>query len=242
MGYEDIVFLKRAIREVILSRDPNNIQMLKCFTLENSLQGLCLLLKKALASSSSGQNVDQSFIVTTTVLDKNTGELLSETDGMFDFSDLSNPAATVLFQLRLRDKGLIILDLFQRESDRPAAAQNAATLTEQGSSRLADQHGIAYLNMNLPREDFQYLNYSIVKNMFHEFGHALNIALSSTKYQYLSGARGTTDMIEIPSHFAELYLTDYSFIRQFALVPMVKAGLDKSQEESKMMQMLPIER
>ena len=25
IGYEDIVFLKRAIREVILSRDPNNI-------------------------------------------------------------------------------------------------------------------------------------------------------------------------------------------------------------------------
>lgn len=48
LGYEDIVFLKRAIREVLLSRDPNNIQMLKCFTLENSLQGLCLLLKKVL--------------------------------------------------------------------------------------------------------------------------------------------------------------------------------------------------
>ena len=25
VGYEDIVFLKRAIREVILSKDPNNI-------------------------------------------------------------------------------------------------------------------------------------------------------------------------------------------------------------------------
>ena len=25
IGYEDIVFLKRAVREVILSRDPNNI-------------------------------------------------------------------------------------------------------------------------------------------------------------------------------------------------------------------------
>ena len=50
IGYEDIVFLKRAIREVILSRDPNNIQMLKCFTLENSLQGLCLLVKKVMAS------------------------------------------------------------------------------------------------------------------------------------------------------------------------------------------------
>ena len=53
----------------------------------------------------------------------------------------------------------------------------------------------------------------MLKDMFHEFGHAINIALSHTKYQYLSGARGTTDMIEIPSHFAELFLTDYSFVR-----------------------------
>ena len=92
-------------------------------------------------------------------------------------------------------------------------------MTEQGSSRLGNKTGVAYLNMNLPREDFQYLNFTMVQNLFHEFGHALNIALSRTKYQYLSGARGTTDMIEIPSHFTELFLTDYSFVKQFALVP-----------------------
>ena len=69
------------------------------------------------------------------------------------------------------------------------------------------------MNMNLPREDFQYLSFSMVQQMFHEFGHALNIALSKTKYQYLSGARGTTDMLEIPSHFTELFLTDYAFVK-----------------------------
>ena len=102
-----------------------------------------------------------------------------------------------------------MLDLFERDQNEqanPAAAQNVATLTELGSTRLTDQKGVAYLNMNLPREDFQYLSYSILKDMFHEFGHAINIALSHTKYQYLSGARGTTDMIEIPSHFTELFL------------------------------------
>lgn len=93
--------------------------------------------------------------------------------------------------------------------------------------------------MNLPREDFQYLNYSMVQDLFHEFGHALNIALSNTKYQYLSGARGTTDMIEIPSHFTELFLTDYSFVKQFALVPFRDAG---SKDDDKQVQMLPIER
>ena len=77
--------------------------------------------------------------------------------------------------------------------------------------------------------------------MFHEFGHAMNIALSNTKYQYLSGARGTTDMIEIPSHFTELFLTDYSFVKQFALVPMKPAGKSTSENQN-LTEMLPIER
>lgn len=69
---------------------------------------------------------------------------------------------------------------------------------------------------HLPREDIQYLTFEMVKTLFHEFGHALNIALSETKYQYLSGARGSTDLMEIPSHFFELLLEDYSFVSQFA--------------------------
>ena len=78
----------------------------------------------------------------------------------------------------------MILDLFERDStnQRAAASQNVATLTEKGSSKVINQNGVAYLNMNLPREDFQYLSYTIVQNLFHEFGHALNSALSNTKY------------------------------------------------------------
>ena len=167
------------------------------------------------------------FVVTTTAINQKTGQLIDETVGIFDFTHLNTPETTVLFQLQLRNRGTIILDLFERDtgaSTRAPAAQNVATLTELGSSRIHDQNGVAYMNMNLPREDFQYLSYSILQNMFHEFGHALNIALSNTKYQYLSGARGTTDMIEIPAHFTELYLTDYSFVRQFAMIPMMKPG------------------
>ena len=66
VNYEDIVFLKRAIRESILSRDQNNIQILKCFSLENTLQGLCLLLKKMLETHTKD---DQAFTVATLVLD-----------------------------------------------------------------------------------------------------------------------------------------------------------------------------
>ena len=94
--------------------------------------------------------------------------------------------------------------------------------------------------MNLLRDEIQYLGFEIVQTMFHEFGHALNIALSKTKYQYLSGARGTLDMIEIPSHFTELFLTDYQFVKQFALVQHRKEIAKNVYEEK--IEMKPISR
>ena len=77
MNYEDIVFLKRAVREVLLARDPNNIQILKCFSLENTLQGLCLLLKKVLQVDKAKINKsDRGFTITTKVLDQKSGEFI----------------------------------------------------------------------------------------------------------------------------------------------------------------------
>ena len=64
-----------------------------------------------------------------------------------------------------------------------------------------------------------YLSYEQVRTMFHEFGHALNIALSDTNYQYHSCARASMDIAEIPSHFAELYLKNYDFVKKFAFKP-----------------------
>ena len=123
-----------------------------------------------------------------------------------------------LFELEMEEGGLIILDLFQRDGSITSKSTQVSTLTERGSSKMSGQTGVAYVTMNLPREAFQYLNFDLVKTLFHEFGHALNIGMSQTKYQYLSGARGTLDSIEIPSHFCELFLTDYAFVSQFALI------------------------
>ena len=82
--------------------------MLKCFTLENSLQGLCLLLKKVLPH-------DDDFIVSTTVVDQRTGALIEEKHGIFDFSQLTRPNTAVFFQLQIKNRGTIILDLFERD-------------------------------------------------------------------------------------------------------------------------------
>ena len=92
-------------------------------------------------------------------------------------------------------------------------SRDAHTMIERGSSKLLGNKGIAFLKMNLHRDGSQFLTFENLKTLFHEFGHALNISLSNTKYQYLSGARGTTDTKEIPSHFIELYLNEYSFVK-----------------------------
>ena len=96
--YEDIVYVKRLVREVILSRDPQNIQMLKCFTLENTLQGLCILLKKIVHTPLTKIDT-KDFIVSTVVINQKTGEQISETVGMFDFDKVSVKDAITLFHV-----------------------------------------------------------------------------------------------------------------------------------------------
>jgi hypothetical protein len=98
LRYEDIVFAKRLVRDTLMSRDPQNIQMLKCFTLENVLQGLCMLVKRVMPTDLT--KLDKSeFTVETIVLDQKTGEQLHKSDGVFDFDKISVPDAVVLFQL-----------------------------------------------------------------------------------------------------------------------------------------------
>ena len=43
--YYDMVYLKELLRGIILARDQNNIQILTCFSVENVLNGLLILLK-----------------------------------------------------------------------------------------------------------------------------------------------------------------------------------------------------
>jgi len=74
--YEDIVYLKRGIREAMLSNDSDNIQMLKCLTLHNSLRGLCILTKRITKSP---------FKTSTVVLDQESGDFIEEKNDIFDF-------------------------------------------------------------------------------------------------------------------------------------------------------------
>jgi len=59
VNFSDIVFLKRQVREVLLARDPNNIQMLRCFSLNNVLKGILEVLLK----NRFGYNYDLTSII-----------------------------------------------------------------------------------------------------------------------------------------------------------------------------------
>ena len=101
------------------------------------------------------------------------------------------------------------MDMFQRPSK--FNQHQVSTLTEVGCSTIEGQRAVAYIVDGM-QKDATYLSYDQVKTVFHELGHALNIALCDTKYQYHSCARASLDVAEIPSHFVELYLKDYNFV------------------------------
>ena len=44
--------------------------------------------------------------------------------------------------------------------------------------------------------------------LYHEIGHCVHSIVSDTKFQHLSGARGTVDFVEFPSHLFEYYIMD----------------------------------
>eukprot|EP00601_Ochromonadales_sp_CCMP2298_P014128 CAMPEP_0173233292 /NCGR_PEP_ID=MMETSP1142-20121109/9517_1 /TAXON_ID=483371 /ORGANISM="non described non described, Strain CCMP2298" /LENGTH=138 /DNA_ID=CAMNT_0014163061 /DNA_START=121 /DNA_END=534 /DNA_ORIENTATION=+ len=57
---------------------------------------------------------------------------------------------------------------------------------------------------------------SELETLHHEWGHALHSLLSRTRYQHLSGTRGGTDFIEVPSHWMEHFSREASVLVQYA--------------------------
>jgi Zn-dependent oligopeptidase len=72
--YYDMVYLKELLRGILLAGDQNNIQMLYCFTLENVLNGLLILLKDLFR---------KDCIIKTIILD-NEGKIVREILGKFE--------------------------------------------------------------------------------------------------------------------------------------------------------------
>eukprot|EP01063_Lacrimia_lanifica_P013604 TRINITY_DN20241_c0_g1_i1.p1 TRINITY_DN20241_c0_g1~~TRINITY_DN20241_c0_g1_i1.p1 ORF type:complete len:705 (+),score=262.64 TRINITY_DN20241_c0_g1_i1:64-2178(+) len=64
-------------------------------------------------------------------------------------------------------------------------------------------------------------------SMYHEFGHAMHSVLGQTKYQSLSGTRGSLDYVETFSQLFEMYARDYRSLKRYAIHPKTREAIPK---------------
>lgn len=111
----------------------------------------------------------------------------------------------------------IHLDLFERNHK---SNGQATTFTIQGScshkSGEYQQHPIAYMINSISLEQ-PFLTFKQIKDVFHELGHAMHIALCQTRFQLINGARVPIDFAEIPSNFTENFIYDYEFMKKWVV-------------------------
>jgi intermediate peptidase len=113
-----------------------------------------------------------------------------------------------------RTLGILYLDPFRR----PGKTVQSAQFTLQGSKQL--KHGEAQIPVTtlvyaLPAGSAGMpLSYAIT--FMHEIGHAVHSLLSETKFQHLSGTRGTVDFVEFPSHLFEHFVLDDACLTAYA--------------------------
>ncbi|MGQ0573911.1 MAG: M3 family metallopeptidase [Pseudonocardia sp.] len=123
----------------------------------------------------------------------------------FDVSDDDGPV------------GLLVYDLFARESKRGGAWMNSFA----GQSRLLDQRPIVLNTLNLaaPETDAPgpvLLGLDEVRTLFHEFGHALHGLLSDVRYPSFSGTSVPRDFVEFPSQVNEMWLLHPEVLARYA--------------------------
>lgn len=119
------------------------------------------------------------------------------TDVCTDF-DLGNQET---IKMRIFDEngkflGTILFDLMQRKGKDPHPTHYTIKCRKQGSE--------GYFVISIGLKDHETVSWNESQSVFHEFGHALHSVLSETKFQTLSGTRGSVDLAEIPSSLFEL--------------------------------------
>lgn len=71
-------------------------------------------------------------------------------------------------------------------------------------------------NFGRDKNNQLFLTPNQLETLYHEWGHALHSLLSRTKFQHLSGTRGSTDFVEVPSHLFEYFARDPNVIVKWA--------------------------
>ena len=114
--------------------------------------------------------------------------------------------------------GIIYADFFPRASKR-----GGAWMTEyreqyiQPDGQFITPVISVVFNFSRPAQDsVALLNFDEASTLFHEFGHAMHGLLSKVTYPSLSGTNVPRDFVEFPSQFFENWVTDASFMKEFA--------------------------
>jgi mitochondrial intermediate peptidase len=115
--------------------------------------------------------------------------------------------------------GYIFCDFYQRKNK---FTNIDCHFTIQCSKKMRDdsyQLPIVVLHLNFlepPGNVPPLLNIGMMKNLFHEFGHATHSIFAKTKYQHVAGTRCSTDFAEVPSQLMENYAEDPRVLKLFA--------------------------
>jgi len=128
-----------------------------------------------------------------------------------------------IYDMKTKEQlGVIHLDLFQRGNKGGAACfvTQCSKVNSDGALRMPK----VIMSCSFSQRRVQgssgtemlLLRHHEFETLLHEFGHALHLVFSRTKYQNLSGFRGPLDFVETPSHFLEHFAWDYRFLRLFA--------------------------
>lgn len=139
--------------------------------------------------------------------------------------------------------GVIYLDLFQRlgKSSSPAAKFNIVCGRKK-NELYEKQIPIVVLSTNFPKSNeisqnlyfnladlkTQGINFPMVQEFYHELGHALHSICSQNEFQMYAGTRVPVDLAELPSHLFEHFVTDYNFIKTWAIHQDTKSPISES--------------
>ena len=160
------------------------------FTPSNLLNGLMLMITKVFDCQAKMYTVviDKDLNITEKEIKRTGNPTLEELkNDENEMTLMDDPDKAYLFRIEIEHKGRhseIYIDLFNRYHK---ANGSNATFTVQGSAKEGDndyQKPIVYM-MNSIGLDQPYLNFNQVRNAFHELGHAMHIALSTTSFQFI---------------------------------------------------------
>ena len=111
--------------------------------------------------------------------------------------------------------GLFITDYFTRDNKNGGAWMD--NYVEQ--SHLFGHRPVVVNNLNLDKPtpgQPVLLTFDDVRNLFHEFGHAIHGLLSNVQYESLAGTRTARDFVEYPSQYNEMWAREPAVLAHYA--------------------------